>query len=230
MKLYENQLLGAFIYALGYECGTVGKNNVAANLFQQTPLDGTFGDLVAGADWCVALEFKRDWSEARSERAKWSEPQVSGFLNDIEMNKVARRAHFLCFGDHAKEGVVISVIRYDQALMHQELKDIQRFDSESLVRFLVHSAGQPPGQVKIGVPPSVLEGYLRKVAKIRQIKGGGGRQAEWLAIASSSEGYKIRCADSLEQLIELARERAHELKNTAFRERDRDADREMERD
>lgn len=44
---YENQLLGAFIYALGYESGRTGKP-LPVNLFQQTPLDGTFGDLIAG--------------------------------------------------------------------------------------------------------------------------------------------------------------------------------------
>jgi len=54
---YENQLLGASIYALGYESGRTGKP-LPVNLFQQTRLDGTFGDFMRG-DWCVALEFKR---------------------------------------------------------------------------------------------------------------------------------------------------------------------------
>ena len=46
---YENVLLGAFVFRLGYKMGESGKlknTPFAANLFQQTPLDPIFSDFI----------------------------------------------------------------------------------------------------------------------------------------------------------------------------------------
>lgn len=55
---YENQMLGGFIFQLGYASGAAG-TPVPVNMFQQTPNDGCFGDLVAGNARCLAIEFKK---------------------------------------------------------------------------------------------------------------------------------------------------------------------------
>lgn len=60
--VYENQLIGAFIFAMGYVAGQRGYKNMVLNLHQQTPLDSIYGDLFAGDAKCVAIEFKRKFT------------------------------------------------------------------------------------------------------------------------------------------------------------------------
>jgi hypothetical protein len=71
---YENVLLGAFIFRLGYKMGESGKlqnTPFAANLFQQTPLDTAFSDFMcASKAKGFLLEFKKNWEGRVSERVK----------------------------------------------------------------------------------------------------------------------------------------------------------------
>ena len=56
---YENQIIGSFIYFLGFAAGRRGEvRSAILNLIQQTPLDPTFGDFVGGFDRCVAINLK----------------------------------------------------------------------------------------------------------------------------------------------------------------------------
>jgi hypothetical protein len=71
---YENVLLGAFIFRLGYKMGESGKlknTTFAANLFQQTPLDAAFSDFMGTSKARgFLLEFKKSWDDRVSELAK----------------------------------------------------------------------------------------------------------------------------------------------------------------
>jgi len=224
---YENQLLGAFIYALGYECGRLGRH-IPVNLFQQTPLDGTFGDLVAGADWCVALEFKRNWRSAQSELAKWPRAQLDQVLGDKGLREIARRAHFLCFGARDHDQVTIGIVRYLSFLRDPEGSKIQATRSAAMVHLLVNTTGLTKDASPIGVSPKALEEYLRRLSAIRKATGGSERPAEWLAVASGPEGYRIRPANSLDQLLEMDREQSklRELKNQKNRDSQQDFEQE----
>lgn len=85
---YENQLLGAFLYALDYHGGQRRAVPAAANLLQQTPLDQVFGDLIVGASRCLALEFKRDKGALAGERRKWPEGSLRAAWADINVRQV----------------------------------------------------------------------------------------------------------------------------------------------
>lgn len=202
---YENQILGAFVFALGVECGKVGVF-MPANLFQQTPLDGTFGDLVVGADWCLALEFKREEGTVDSEKKKWSKEALEAFKSDTLLKVASRRAHMLCFSRPTSDGIVLSAMAYASALGLG--KSTAEIDCNRLIQGLVQLVGDqsPEGRKKIGLPPDELETYLRKLASYRR-QGGGGKDATWLAVAKSGDSLKIRTSSSLEQLLEAHQER-----------------------
>jgi hypothetical protein len=72
--LYENVLIGEFIFRLGYKMGEHGKlehENISLNLLQQTPLDKLWGDYMARVKTRGFLvEFKRAFSERDDERKK----------------------------------------------------------------------------------------------------------------------------------------------------------------
>lgn len=204
---YENQILGAFVFALGVECGKAGVF-MPANLFQQTPLDGTFGDLVVGADWCLALEFKREEGTIDSEKEKWSKEALQAFEGDTLLKVASRRAHMLCFSRPTSDGIDLFAVTYASALGLG--KSTGEIDCNRLIEGLVLLVGDKSPEAKkkkIGLPPRELEAYLRKLASYRR-QGGGGRNATWLAVAKSGDSFKIRTSSSLEQLLEPLQERA----------------------
>lgn len=194
---YENQLLGAFVYALGYVSGQ-RSTTVPVNLFQQTPLDGTFGDLVAGSERCLALEFKREKGTVESEKAKWAEGSLERFVNDPDMIAASQRAHLLCYGQPAFGGTDISAMLYVHAL--GLTKRAEELPAAEIIEGLLALADSPDPSKGMGLPPDSLERYLRKLASIRK-KGGGGKRSTWLAAVYVDGGLKIRTATSLSMLL-----------------------------
>lgn len=206
---YENQLLGAFVYALGYESGR-RSTTIPVNLFQQTPLDGTFGDLVAGSERCLALEFKREKGTVASEKAKWSEGSLARFLKDPDMIAASRKAHLLCYGRPELGSIHISGMLYVHALgltLHPK-----EHPAANIIHGLLALAASPDTTEGMGLPPDSLERYLRKLASIRK-KGGGDKRSTWLAAVYIDGGLKIRTAASLSMLLgpgpALGRDLAH---------------------
>lgn len=190
------------------------------NLFQQTPLDGTFGDLVVGADWCLALEFKREEGSIDSEKEKWSRDALRAFESDTRLMAASRKAHLLCFSRPTSDGIGLFALNYASALGLGKSK--VEMECHRLIQGLVLLVGDksPEAKKKIGLPPIELEVYLRTLASYRK-QGGGGRAATWLAVAKSGGGFKIRTSSSLEQLLEprqaLVRSLAREQDRTAWR-------------
>src|ERR1700730_13010844 len=72
--LYENVLIGEFIFRLGYKMGEFGRlkhENVALNLLHQTPLDSILGDYMARKEnRGFLVEFKRTFAGRGAERDK----------------------------------------------------------------------------------------------------------------------------------------------------------------
>jgi hypothetical protein len=96
---YENVLLGAFIFRLGYKMGESGKlenTPFAANLFQQTPLDTVFSDFMcaSGAKGFL-LEFKKNWEGRVSERRK---DKYKLLQEQPTLGAQAEKCHLLGYG------------------------------------------------------------------------------------------------------------------------------------
>ncbi|HDX0901925.1 TPA: hypothetical protein RNS95_004326 [Stenotrophomonas maltophilia] len=96
--VYENQLIGAFIFAMGYLAGERGYGNMVLNLYQQAPLDSIYGDLFVGDAQCVAIEFKRRLSDRDDERKKWDLAGAATFVKARMPRDVSMRGHLFAYG------------------------------------------------------------------------------------------------------------------------------------
>ncbi|TPD95131.1 hypothetical protein FJP65_12710 [Stenotrophomonas maltophilia] len=193
---YENQILGGFIYALGYQCSTA-QVVMPINLFQQTPLDGTFGDLLAGAEKCFALEFKRDFDDVESEAGKWIPTALSTFLENEPLVDLSLRGHVLCYGKHLGSQMGVESMGYATAL--GATKPGIQLGSQKLIELLINSATPGQAQGDKGLAPKEMEDYLRALSYARTRRTGG-KQAVWLAVAVSDQGVLMHLASSLDQL------------------------------
>jgi hypothetical protein len=136
--LYENMYIGSFIYTLGVIAGMTSNNiSDSVNLFQQTPYDIPFDDLVA--DWQgkkFIIEFKRNLKGLKEEIQK---PTTSGLYQVLtipeerELKYVADQCHFLGCGNGEKEIVTIDFCRY----LHFHKETEPRIDLENFVRRLL---------------------------------------------------------------------------------------------
>ncbi|WP_414491516.1 hypothetical protein [Stenotrophomonas maltophilia] len=195
---YENQLLGGFIYALGIECGRTGKF-MPTNLFQQTPLDSTFSDLVVGAQWCYAFEFKREEDSIQTELDKWPRDGLSAFASNRKLLQASYQAHVLCFGRPINDGLDLICTPYPCALGLSKRRHEAPY--EAYIKRLVAGIGAPADAPGYGLPPASLEAYLRILASYRK-EGAGAKASAWLAVAQNGNGLAIRTASSLQELVE----------------------------
>lgn len=97
MKLYENVVIGNFLYGLGYSIGRGLENDDligAVNLLQQTPEDKLLGDvLLAFPGTLRLLEFKAKGSSLSKERSK-HDVLSKALEGKPEMQKVSRDVHW----------------------------------------------------------------------------------------------------------------------------------------
>lgn len=219
---YENQLLGAFLYALGYQGGQSHAAHVSANLFQQTPLDQTFGDLIVGASHCLALEFKRDEASLKSEQRKWQEDDFERARLDKTLCQIAAKAHFMVYAIPETQGIELRCAQYYRCI--RPAAPFQSFPAQALIK-TIH-LGPKHAHEPLGVSPTELEWYLRQLENIKR-KTSGGRssdQATWLAVAHNPSGLRFMTAQSLTQLLELKREHVPTPEPSPSRSRDRGYD------
>lgn len=221
---YENQLLGAFLYALGYQGGRSGTGPATANLFQQTPLDRTFGDLIVGASHCFALEFKRNDTSLKSERKKWREDDLQRVVESKLLSRIASRAHFMVYATPGPgtQSIELRFAQYYKCICGETA--IPTYPVKSLMDSIcVGPAGTGP---VLGVSPEDLQWYLQELEGVRR-KTSGGRAADnasWLAVAQKPSGFQFLTAQSLTQLLELRRENVPTLPMRPERTRDRGLD------
>jgi hypothetical protein len=210
MEPYENQLIGAFIFELGRRSP---KEGIAAiNLFQQTPLDTVFGDLVVGATRCLLFEFKRSAAQLKSERAKRSLSERLAWKRSTLRQEQAHRGHLVVYGHTTGEQVDMRWCGYLNVI--NETPALDRGSVISIIQFLTDEAfRRPPKSAKeIGLGPQEMSEYLAWLKTIKS-KGGraassGGREA-WLGVAATDNGVMFISADSLSRLLEREPQPAH---------------------
>lgn len=75
MDIYENVVIGSFLYALGLEVGVAARQpaSLGVNLLQQTPLDGPLADVaLTNTAFFRLIEFKRTVNRSQKENDKRS--------------------------------------------------------------------------------------------------------------------------------------------------------------
>ncbi len=206
---YENQIIGAFIFAMGHVSGRLRPGSLtAANLLQQTPMDPTFGDFVAGYELCVAIEFKRTQDELPSEVEKWDEKGLATYLSRPDLLQIAEQGHLVAFFE--PEDRTIFTCSYPTALVPRG--SFIAIDAMQVIEELCAGATR-------GVSPLLLEPYLLEVARLRKgtppaedesedsrsgVAGGRLKSKPWLAIAHDANGdFSLRTATSLAELLSL---------------------------
>ncbi|MFZ3016872.1 MAG: hypothetical protein WA056_00280 [Gallionella sp.] len=114
--LYENQYIGAFIYALGLHAGSSkGPESLnALSLMQQTPLDTQLGDLfTAWEGRSFLFEFKRTEKDAKREFEKNSKKDlIRSIQENAEINALSLSSHFLCYARDEERNTTLLFQQY----------------------------------------------------------------------------------------------------------------------
>ncbi len=98
MDIYENVVIGSFLYALGLEVGGAARQpaSLGVNLLQQTPIDGPLADIVLNnTAFFRLIEFKRSKNRSPKEHDKRS--ALLAALNSSEGRRhlpISREVHW----------------------------------------------------------------------------------------------------------------------------------------
>lgn len=227
---YENQLIGSFLYALGYADASHRARSCASgsqpapmmvNLFQQTPLDATFNDLVVGRERCLVIEFKRSAAALAEERAKDRPALRAALAKEAVFYNACLCGHVVLYGRVAADAVDMRLCTYLDVL---GLTNPVNLDRTCARKLAVHLANPVPDK-PIGLAPAAMLEYLGRLRALRSEQiGAGGRRADetWLGVAHGADGLVAVTATSLDALLGLEREPAPS--------QDRGMDRQIERD
>lgn len=213
---YENQLIGAFIFAMGHLAGRRGYGNMVLNLYQQAPLDSIYGDLFVGDAQCVAIEFKRSLSDRAAERSKWDIARAKAFVKGRIPRDVSMRGHLFAYGDSKSiNSQQVWVSMFEEAVfgcraeaecqstsLHPAVDQPQELPYQTLLNDLLPENNEA-GNLHFGVSPLELRAYLRELSRFRISQQNTGTSDRWLAIAVSDSGVQMLRADSLTLLREL---------------------------
>lgn len=233
MEPYENQLIGAFLYAFGYAAahrdvcnGNTGRA-MPVNLLQQTPLDSAFGDLIVGSDRCLVIEFKRSVNELADERSKWSDDQMRTFVASREMLHLSLRSHLLVYGQRQESEMALRRCYYIDLLGVSQKCSLDRGCGIELIDIITRNFAAKDD--RLGVSPADLTKYLKFLANVRKKKASkGGRtvaDGAWVGVAEKNGRLVLQSANSLEMLLELDIERKYKKDLDREYERDHDLDR-----
>ncbi len=126
MKLYENIVIGNFLYALGFAVRARRPSEVTAsaiNLLQQTPADTLLGDLLLEFPGVVRLiEFKAEDNRASKERGRHRKLSA-GLEGNPELQAVSRDVHwYVETASSAEHGVLARVVPYLDAFPREKAK------------------------------------------------------------------------------------------------------------
>jgi len=118
VKIYENIIIGNFLYALGVSIGKATANTrhfSVINLMQQTPDDKLLGDLLVEFPGVVKLiEFKNRKSSKKKEKDKIRQLKIA-LNNNIEMLKISNSVHWYIETDPLEKVCFNKIVPYINA-------------------------------------------------------------------------------------------------------------------
>ncbi|MCG7539038.1 hypothetical protein [Pseudoalteromonas sp. OF7H-1] len=115
MKLYENVVIGNFLYTLGFSIGSKSQGNQTlsvVNLLQQTPEDKRLADALLQFQGTVKLiEFKNRAGSLKKEKDKHAR-LVKILTNNAEFTHVSREIHWYIETNPYKKKCVNKIVPY----------------------------------------------------------------------------------------------------------------------
>ncbi|WP_085688317.1 MULTISPECIES: hypothetical protein [unclassified Pseudomonas] len=117
MKIYENIIIGNFLFGLGWALNAKnpsGSIGCAINMLQQTPADKLLGDLMVGFKGVVRLiEFKREGADMTKELAKHS--LLSKAVASADLARISREVHWYLEAGATEESLNSRIVPYLEA-------------------------------------------------------------------------------------------------------------------
>ncbi|EZH81698.1 MULTISPECIES: hypothetical protein [Aeromonas] len=116
MKIYENIVIGNFLYALGFSIRArmaISHMPAVINLLQQTPADTLLGDLLLEFPGITRLiEFKAQGNRSTKEKARHTKLRQA-LLQNPELESVSRRIHwYIETATSEKEELIARIVPY----------------------------------------------------------------------------------------------------------------------
>lgn len=207
MKIYENIVIGNFLYTLGWSIGKERKYVPSViNLLQQTPEDKLMGDVLLEYPGVVRLiEFKNKKSSIKKEKRKLG--MIEKSLSDNKrMIELSRSVHWYIETDPLNEDCICRIVQYLDAFKNipkltkknlefvlSRLDNIDQeseyitsdFTLESFVNEMVNEVITPKSRFE----PEEYKKYFELISASQGTKrGGGGESTSGLAIVFSEEG------------------------------------------
>lgn len=211
MDIYENIVIGNFLYALGFEMGRAprGSRGMSVNLLQQTPLDKQMGDvLLMSASLYRLIEFKRVANKSSKERNK-RDALLSGF----EIVDTKRNALLAGFESRETAGIA-SLSRQIHWYVETDMRgtwtsravpyldfdtDVQGEDFET---FIVSTAAKAAGPALKEQEATCCRAYLTFAASLAACEtDSGGDSGCLLIVAGGGQPLQFIAMDSLSDLL-----------------------------
>jgi hypothetical protein len=212
--IYENVYIGAFILAMGHRMRREMPDAfplASVNLYQQTPADALFGDLLVDlSGLCVLIEFKRDWRNTPSEVEKYLDGDFGEQVASHNLTEIANSCHYLGFSV-AREGRHVDL----EFCTYLSLWDPARGDDAPSSTAQLDSFLGDLLSGNVGVAADQLQEYLALLSG----RDAGGASC-LLVNCSREDGVRLFVVDEI-RLLQKTRAELNELLQAQERERNR---------
>lgn len=207
MDVYENILIGNFLYGLGLKMGVKAaagySDPVCVNLLQQTPLDQPLGDvLFANPRILRVFEFKRQANTSDKEREKRSllEDALVG-QGQEHLLRVSREIHWYVESDYQAVGGFTQVLPYLNFLSREgPIRELSDY-IEQLANEAVNAPDDP-------AKAAVSKEYIKFLSWLAKSKPGG--SGSLILSVTGTGALQFMHFDDLTDLF-LTRQQAVEL-------------------
>ena len=179
MKLYENIVIGNFLFALGFAIRARQATNVvysSVNLLQQTPADKLLGDVLLKFPGVVRLiEFKAEDNRSSKELARHR--TISTAIEGTRLKKISRSVHWYIETAADEKSLVSRIVPYLDAFP----KEQKNHRLENFIESLAQEVVNPTSSFT----PAEIKAYLDWV---REAHGGGNVGTGGLLLTASHDG------------------------------------------
>ncbi len=212
MKLYENIVIGNFLFSLGFAISAKSKSNTvlsSVSLLQQTPSDKLLADVLLELSGFVRLiEFKNKSNKSNKEMIK-HELLKAAIGNDHQKRDVSRHIHWYIETDAERKTLISYISPYLDAFPSEDKRPCS---FEQFIETLAEEASQGNELFT----PEELRGYLRLVACCNGSGQGGSdeiRTGGLLIALSNRRGLHYVQLNDMMQLRLQDRQYVNSLEN-----------------
>ena len=205
MKLYENVVIGNFLYGLGFSVGqSLDERTIPSmiNLLQQTPADKLLADVVLEFPGVVRIiEFKNADGSLKKEKEKKKQLELA-LVNNEHYQNISRKIHWYIETKPFEIECVNNIKPYLDAFND----DDSMFTLEEFINDITQSVINPSEEIRT----ESLQAYL---SLLKSCQGDGKVETGGLIISVSCKGIKYVQFSNIMQLRLQHKDFIQEVKN-----------------